>query len=305
MNTQHKEQMANKKKTVLLYGISGSGKSTQLALLAEHVYRTTGKTTRLYTGDRGGLDPIDPYIELGLVEVVEMNTTDPFMFMDKASKGMVRDAKTGKWVAGKNDNIGMFAFESLRSLAESMMESLANKAEQGINIGGGSNVNFTVQSDGETLKIGGNNPSHYGIVQGEVTKGCWATQLLPAPYIVWTSSVSKDDDTISNSRVIGPDVIGKALTSEVPRWFGYTFRLDVVPAAGDKPERHLLYLGSSLDSNAGNAKSLGNTRMPLDGPKLPNFIEPANVVNAIQLIEDGKKAAALAITARIAEKATV
>ena len=208
----------------------------------------------------------------------------------------VLDYGKGKWVLdkAKNDTIGFYAFESLRGIAEALMLDMARKAGQGINIGGGANIAFAVQGDGETLKISGSNMAHYGVAQSRMTDEVWESQKLPAQYIMWTSSVSKDEDGVSSGKVIGPDVIGKALTAEVPRWFHYSLRLDVLPAQQGKGERHLLYLGTHSDLGAGNAAALGNIRRPLDAPPLKELIiEPADIVKALQLIRDESNKAAM------------
>ena len=287
-------------KTILLYGRTNAGKTAQVGQLCEHVYKTTGKKTRLATADRGGTETIRPYIDLGLIETVPLNDTDPWIWADRVAKGYIK--RDGKWVldAKANANIGLYAFESLRSLAEILMADLAKKAAQGINIGGGANVSFQVAGDGETLKVAGNNQSQFGIVQGRVTDTVWESQKLDAPYILWTSSVSKDDDINAGGKVIGPDVIGKALTTEVPRWFDLTFRLDVLPASQGRGERHLLYLGTHADVNAGNAAGLGNIRLPLDAPAPTKLvIEPASIVEALAILEKGAGSAADTIAKRI------
>ena len=287
-------------KTILLYGRTNAGKTAQIGQLCEHVYKTTGKKTRLATADRGGTETIRPYIDLGLIETVPLNDTDPWIWADRVAKGYIK--RDGKWVldAKANANIGLYAFESLRSLAEILMADLAKKAAQGINIGGGANVSFNVAGDGETLKVAGNNQSQFGIVQGRVTDTVWESQKLDAPYILWTSSVSKDDDINAGGKVIGPDVIGKALTTEVPRWFDLTFRLDVLPASQGRGERHLLYLGTHADVNAGNAAGLGNIRLPLDAPAPTKLvIEPASIVEALAILEKGAGSAADTIAKRI------
>src|SRR3990167_7865556 len=291
--------MASSKTTILMYGRTNSGKTAQIGELAEYVFKTTGKKTRLYTADRGGTITIAPHISLGLVEAVEMGSQDPWIFLNKAVRGYVKDEK-GKWVPGNNANIGLFAFESLRSFAESLMASMAEKAGQNVNIGGGSNVSFSINADGESLKISGSNMAHFGVAQSRITEEVWQSQRLDAPYILWTSSVSKDEDTTAAGKILGPDVIGKALTAEVPRWFSYTFRIDVVPANGPTKERHVLYLGNHVDIGAGNAAGLGNIRMPLDG-KWPdkNIIEPASIVAALELLEGGRKSAVDAIKKRL------
>lgn len=286
------------KTTILLYGRSRSGKSSQVAELAEYVFLKTGKRTRVYNADRGGTDPMRPHIELGIIEVIEQDTTDPWIFLDKAVRGFVRDEK-GKWVAGKNDEVGLFAFESMTAFADALMTSLAEKSAQGVNVGGAGNVSFTVTGDGESIKVGGNNMAHFGICQTRIQNEVWQSQRLAAPYVLWTASASKDDDTTSSSKVIGPQVVGKALTSEVPRWFQLSFRIEAVPSQDGKPEKHILYLGNSLDRSAGNAISLGNTRVPLDSPELPTSLEPASLRKALELIEQGHIKAAEAVKKRL------
>ena len=291
--------------TILLYGRTNSGKSTQIGILAEFVKKTTGKITRLYSADKGGLDPIMPYVDLGIIDVVEIGETDPWIFLNKAVRGYVRDDK-GKWILDKarNEKVGFYAFESLRGVAESLMLSMARKAADGVSIGGGSNINFQVNADGESLRIAGGNMAHFGVAQARMTEEVWESQKLNADYVMWTSSVSKDADELSTSKIIGPDVIGKALTGEVPRWFHYTFRIDVLPAQGGKPERHILYLGNHVDVGAGNASGLGNIRRPLDAPPLTKFtIEPANIVEALNVVkEESRKAAAEIIRKRLEAK---
>lgn len=288
-----------KKTTILLYGRSGSGKSTQIGELAEYVFKKLGKRTRLATADRGGLDPILPYVKLGLVEPVEMGDSDPWIFLNKVTRGYVRD-KNEKWVQGNNSNIGCFAFESMRSMAEALMANLAVKAGQNVSIGGGSNISFDVAGDGEKLKISGNNMAHFGVVQNRMTEEIWQSQKLDAPYICWTSSVSKDEDQAAATKVLGPDVIGKALTAEVPRWFNVTYRIDIVPARDGKPESHILYLGSHVDVNAGNVAAVGNIRRPLDAPKLEVIkIEPASIARALDMMEKGQEEAVEVIRKRL------
>lgn len=292
--------------TVLTYGRSGSGKTTQIGKLAEHVFATTGKKTRLASSDRGGLDPVQPYIELGIIEPVHILDSDPWIYLNKVVRGWKRDA-SGKWVLDQaaNDNIGLWAFESMRSIGELLMSDMAKKAAQNINIGGGANVSFNVQGDGESLKISGSNMAHYGVAQTRITDEVWESQKLPGNYVLWTSSVSKDADELSSSKVLGPDVVGKALTTEVPRWFHYSMRIDTIPAQQGKPERHLLYLGTHVDQQAGNAAGLGNMRRPLDAaPMTTTIVEPADIVVALKMLQDdAQKTAKAAIAKRLGIKA--
>lgn len=285
-------------RTILVYARSGAGKTTLLGEMAEWIYRTTGKRTRIYTADKGGTEPIKPYVDLGIVDLIEQGESSAFIFLNKAAHGYVRDEK-GKWVAGKLEDIGLVAFESLTSFADGLMAEMAKKASEGTSIGGGANISFTVQGDGESLKIGGSNMAMYGVCQNRITDEVWASQKLPVPYLIWTASVSRDEDPNASGKVLGPQVVGKALTAEVPRWFSLTFRLDVVPAQMGKPERHILYLGQSVDLNAGNATSLGNVRTPLGSQQLPPTIEPASLVRALDLIDSSQAKAVEEIKKRL------
>jgi len=292
--------MAESKRTILLYGRSRAGKSTMIGELAEHIKVTKGKLTRLYTADRGGVDPIRPYIDLGIIQAVEMGDTDPWIFLHNAVRGRVRDG-SGKWIPGKNDDIGFWAFESYTSFADALMLSMAIKAGQGINIGGGANVAFTATGDGETVKISGSNMAHYGVCQSRLTEESWESQKLPGLFILWTASVTKEDDPTATGKVLGAAVAGKALATELFRWFGLSFRIDALPAQQGKPERHILYMGNSVDIGAGNAVGLGNTRIPMDATPLPSSIEPASLVKALQMIDASAVTAMDVIKKRLAE----
>lgn len=291
--------MAQRKLTILMYSRSRGGKTSLGAELAEHLKQTTGKKSLVYSIDKGGIGPMIPHVELGIIDVVLQQDTDPWMFLNKASNGFVRD-DAGKWVRADLTQYAMVMFESMAGFADAFMNSLAEKAAQGISIGGQANVSFSITSDGEQLKIGGSNMAHYGIVQGRVLNEVWQSQKLDVPYIVWTSGQSKDDDQNAGGKVIGPAIIGKAMTAEMLRNFDLTFRLDCLPAQQQKPERHILYLGNSVDIQAGNAVGLGNTRTPLGAPDLPPSIEPASLVKALKLIEDASMKAKDVIQKRMA-----
>ena len=63
--------MAQRKRTILMYSRSRGGKTTLLAELAEQVKLTTGKKTLVYTIDKGGIGPMVPLIELGVIDLIE------------------------------------------------------------------------------------------------------------------------------------------------------------------------------------------------------------------------------------------
>lgn len=291
-----------RKRTILFYGRTRGGKTTQLGQLAEYVRKVTGKKMLLYTADKGGIDTIQAYVDLGLIDVIYQLDTPIFIFLSKACSGQVRN-EAGKWVPADLSQYGCVAFESMTAFADSMMDYMQDQASKGVNIGGGGNVSFDVKGDdGETLKVGGSNMAMYGICQSRITSEVWKSQKLGVEYIVWTASQSKDEDTNAGGKVIGPAVVGKALTTEVPRWFQLTFRIDCLPAQGGRPEEHILYLGNNVDLAAGNATALGNTRTPLDSEPLPTSIKPASIATALAMIEKAENQAKAAIQKRLGLK---
>lgn len=286
-------------KSVLLYGDSGDGKTALVGEMAEWVFKTTRKKTRLATSDRGGLETIRPYIDLGVIdEVVELGDGDPWVWLNSVVRGKIR--RGGQWVldAALNDNVGLWAFEGFTSIGDALMQNLAKKAGEVVNVGGGGNVNFNISAEGQTLKVGGNNQAHYGVVQTRIIEEAWESQKLPG-WMLWTAAAKRDDDPNAAGKVLGPALVGKALTAEVPRWFIYTFRVAAVPGIAGQPEKHILYLGDHQDLNSGGAKGLGNTRVPLDAPKIPSVIEPASIVKAIEAIQGAYDPAVATIKKRL------
>ena|SRR3990167_2403843 len=289
--------------TILLYSVTGGGKTTQLGLLAEDLYISTGLKTRVYSADFGGTDVLAPYIELGIIELIELGQSDIWIFLNKAIKGYVKDAN-GKWVKddASNAKVGAYCFESAHGIANLLQMDMERKAGTGVTIGGDNNTSFTITGDGETLKIGAQKGyGKFAIPQSQVLHAIYESFRLPAEYVVWTAGLNTDKDEITTSKIIGPDVIGKALTGVLPKDFNYTFRLGVNPAQDGKQEEHVLYLGTHIDKQAGGA-AMGNIRRPLDAPEIKDLtIKPANIVKALKLIkEDSKKAAVEAIKKRIA-----
>jgi hypothetical protein len=281
----------NRKRTILIYGRSRAGKTALLGELAQYLKLKTGLKTLVYWIDKGGLGPIMPQIDLGVIDLVLQEETSPWLFMNKASTGQVRDSKTGKWVKADMSQYAMAGFESMTGFSDAFMNDLADQSARGVNIGGAANVSMTINSDGESLKIGGNNMGHYNVVQNRILDEVWRSQKLPVPYIYWTASLSRDEDPNASGKVLGPAIAGKAMTAEMLRQFDLTFRADCLPAQAGKNERHILYLGNSVDLAAGNAVTLGNTRVPMGAKELPNSIEPASLVKALGLIEAAEEEA--------------
>jgi hypothetical protein len=272
------------KRSILLYGDSGDGKSAQLGELAKHLYKTTGKKTLVYSGDGGGYLTIQPLINLGVIQIVDCTTWErPFEWLNKIVQGMIPNPSGAGWVSALTDEIGGVDYEGLTGSGELLMQDLAEQTAKGANIGGGPNISFT---QGE-VKVGGNNMAHFGVVQSRLSAAVAQSQRLPVDYVCWTALARRGQDQDTMATILGPQAVGKALTSEIPRWFQLCFRLMAVPAnpvLKTKAE-HRLYLRDHNDPTAAGAKSLGNDRVPMGATPLPEFISPASVVEALALVD--------------------
>lgn len=294
------------RQTILLYGDTGDGKTTLLGEWAEQRYiATKGKKMRLYTGDPGGYLSIRHLVKLGVVEVVDLvGRPQPWEWLKHIVDGKVPTIGSEEWATTGNENIDTFAFEGLTAIADILMQDAAKQAAQGRNMGG-QPPNFKV-AEGE-VKWAGNSPSHYGSVQTIMAIAVQsALNNLPGS-VIWTASARRAQDADSpNNPILGPQMAGKALTGDLPRWFNFCYRAMAVPAdpaLGIKAENRL-YFDDHVERSSPGTKGLGNGRLPLDshgeGNELPPYISPASLVAAVALWQRESDKAEQASAKRIA-----
>lgn len=283
--------------SILLFGDTGSGKTPQFGELAKSMFLTERKRSRLYTWDEGGIESIKPLVTHGIVQVEDMRGFPyPFDWLDEVTRGKLY--RNGIWTA--NDaaasELGVIGFEGIVEAGDILMREMSDMSARGINIGGGGALSFK----SGTKTIGSNNQSHYGQAQGAISAAVKRSFRIPGDgYIVWTSSARRGEDQDNKVTILGPQVIGKALTSEVPRWFSYCFYLAAIeadPLTNAKAE-HRLYFRRHTDVTVPGASVLGNDRIPLGVEPLPEYIAPADIVRALHMIAS-KQAEADALLAR-------
>lgn len=283
--------------TILLFGPTGSGKTAQIGELAEYYFSKERKRTRLYSADRGGWETIKPYVELGVIEAIPM-FGDPWVWIDNVVKG--NKYVNGKWVPGIDPDIAMYAFEGMTSMADAVMSWMAEASGRGVNIGGGGSFSFKVKDEDSksTLSIGSNNMAHYSVAQQQVFEKSSQSQYLPGT-VLWTAGDRRGEDD-ANGGVIGPQIAGKALTGEAPRWFKYTWRLGVEVVPGS-PASHVLYTDRHMEMNGKMAQGIANSRVPLSGSsvEIPDKLVPASLVQILTLLESRQKSATEDIRARL------
>lgn len=282
--------------TILLLGHTGSGKTAQIGELAEYYMRTTGKRTILYTADKGGWITIKPYVNLGIIEVVPL-FGDVWVWLNKAVQGYTLEK--GQWVLKDNSDVAMYAYEGFTSISDELMKWMADASSRGVNIGGSGSFNFTAGEGTDKIKIGTNNMGHYSVAQQQCFEKSTQSQYLPGT-VLWTAGDRRgEDDAIGG--VVGPQLAGKAMTGEVPRWFKLCFRLasEVNPGMDTK---HVLYTDWHTEmASKGMSKGISNCRAPLAGGeiKIPAKIEPASIVRVLELLNQRENAAEDAIAKRL------
>ncbi len=282
--------------TVLLFGPTGSGKTAQIGEIAEYLKKEHGLGTRLYSCDPGGWLTIAPYVELGIIELVPYFGDNPWYWINAAVSG--NKLVDGKFVPGIDPKIGLYAFEGMTSMADRVMLWMSGASAKGVNIGGGGAFSFTAGEGAEKMKIGSSNMAHYSVAQQQIYEKSAQSQLLPG-MVLWTAGDRRGEDD-ANGGVVGPQVAGKALTGEVPRWFNLTFRIATEQNIG-QPTKHVLYTDAHTEMNAKMAKGISNARIPLAGGevKIPDKIEPASVVEVIKLLNKRQGSAKDAIRKRL------
>ena len=156
----------------ILYGDSGTGKSTAAKHFSHYIYEKTHKLTLLLSLDGGGWGPMQPEINAGLINAYRCNIEVPLPTLRKISQGfwpvdsaMTRAAETNL-VGVDWGKYGGVIVEGVTSISQALMRHLADK---GIKTGEDVTSPFMQQVivDGRMVaeQFAGNSRAHYGFVQ--------------------------------------------------------------------------------------------------------------------------------------------
>lgn len=221
------------KTSLLFYGKSGVGKSSQARYIAEYVHQRYGKKTRVIALDAGSLfGPVTSLIDKGIVEPLLVPTApefNPMATMRKVRRGewidggqIVQSKKLGNgqwqnpnqwraWSEKDSAEIGAYFIDSLTEYANALMYD--SKAK---NIRIGNEGSQPRVEDGE--QIGTNTISHYSDAQGEIISAMTAFLALPIPIVAFTAleDTGTDDDSGVAMTVLGPKIVGKKAITIIP-----------------------------------------------------------------------------------------
>lgn len=250
--------------SILAYGRTGTGKTSQARYIAEFIWAKYKKKTRFITSDTGSLwSPVQDLVDAGIIEPLLFPTDprfNPLSTMRKLRRGewveggvLQPSVKEGTgwrspnkwlpWTEKETANIGAIVIESLTSYGSGILRDLA---EKNISVGTGSVPGLRTE-EGETFAS--NTMQHYGMGQSEILEMLNSFVSLPVELVYFTAleGMGEDDDSATKRAVLGPKSLGKAITEVIPQRVGDC--LHMVDAVDDKGKREIrCYMTSHPDA---------------------------------------------------------
>lgn len=216
----------------VIYGPSGSWKTSQVKWFARYIAKKTGKATLLLSSDGGGWEPCRPEVEAGMIRPYRCDSaTVPMPILHLVSKGYWpkdpenprRGFRPVNW-----DEIGGMAVEGWTSISQVIMRYLP---ASGISVGGedrtklgGWAQDVTVEdAEGQSrtlnLNFRSNTRGDFGFVQAQLYSLVTNFNALPCEYVLYTALESKTEDD-DRSTIYGPAIAGKKATAQCGAWVG-------------------------------------------------------------------------------------
>lgn len=211
----------------VIYGSTGTYKTTAIAHLARYIADTTGKRTLLFSADGGGWEPCAEEVAAGMILPYRCDTsTIPLPIVRKISQGYwpvnpeEPDISRVNFVPVNWDDVGAVAVEGFTSLGDMLMRHVADK---NIKTGeeGTSKFLQPIRVNGEITQevFAGNSKGHYNFVQRQLHGMTLNFTSLPAKYVLFTGHEKRAEDD-DRSTIYGVSVPGKAITPLIPTWVG-------------------------------------------------------------------------------------
>lgn len=254
-----------KPRSIIIYGDSGSTKTTQAYHLARFLNQTKGIKFRMIGANASDSSPFEDsgMLEKGIVDFFDIsNRTLALADMRRLAEGFwprdIKDAPKGSKGYFKTDEackttdkqweqVGGYIVEGTTGIASLLLNHIRNQQE-----GVGFKHSYSYEEDG--YNIGGLQEGHYGLVQQEMYKIIvQGFSCLPIKYLIFTGLVSKGE-TRQKETVYGPKGAGSATTFEIPSWFMDCWHLDTVTVqneAGQSLEQKVAWFTKHHDEQNG------------------------------------------------------
>lgn len=281
---------------ILIYSQYGMGKTTLAIELARHL----GVKARVYTAEHSA--SIQDAVDEGIAEVWKVNTRPhPFETL--------RAAADGYWPADPLDptsplvaptsetweNYPVRIYEGLGTFCQYLISNhatggLLDRAGRGDIIGP---VQEHIQfQDGET-SIGGLAWAHYNITQREAVGLVQRSQKRPG-FIVWTSHEDDGKERKGAPSVMGPEVLGSAVTASIGREFADVWHIAGMPTDYANPDgtvrritERRLYLKDHVLTEGGMVYKSKNSAGLRVQDKVPDYISLSK--NGLPLLDAAER----------------
>jgi hypothetical protein len=210
----------------IIFGDSGTLKSTAAKHFSHYIYEKTGKCSLLLSMDGGGWGPMQPEIDAGVILAYRCNIQVPLPTLRKISQGYFPEDPTQTEAAQTNlravdwGKFGGVIVEGVTSISQALMRHLADR---GIKTGEEATSAFLqqvmVEGKATPEQFAGSSRGHYGFVQNQLYSMITNFNSLPCEYVLFTGLESRAEED-DRTPVYGPQIAGKKATALIPSWVG-------------------------------------------------------------------------------------
>lgn len=196
-------------KTMVLYGDSGTFKTTALCHAAKYLWKKHKKPIRLITAEES--QPLLPYVNAGMIQIYHLDdqVENPLAKFKKLSMGEWESSNP----SGIVENCSAYFIEGLTSISELLMRDLREKQRR---ISQDPIGSFT--EDGE--KFCQAALSHYGFVQNTMIDRILCFAALPVDRVIFTAHEGRGEEESSRSAIRGAALVGTKGTDRIPKFIG-------------------------------------------------------------------------------------
>jgi hypothetical protein len=228
-------------KTVIAYGDSGLGKSTNFRYAAQWLYELTGLPVRLISAEDSSKQIFEPLIQIGVVEPLFLTKSlNPIPTLRHLSRGewpvfehpgdFIQAGQIIKGWSPWDNSCSGYVIEGLSSIAEQIQEDCREKGRFL-----GEQKENTYTEGGETITLAGR--FSYGFVQLEVIRLLRGFAMIDGiERVFWSAHESKGVEEGSNLQIRGPQLVGSAKTGSVQKYCGLLLHFDGYPTTVKRGE---------------------------------------------------------------------
>jgi hypothetical protein len=212
----------------VIFGKTGSYKTTAVKQFARYIYEVTGKSTLLVSMDGGGWDPCVPEVGAGIIRPYRASQQLPFPVLRLICRGYFPEEPEEIEASKINmlpvdwTKFGGLAVEGFTSISNACMKYLSDHA---MLVGGERAIpgifsqRINVAGAVSEEKFGSSTQGHYGWTQNFIYSLVNSAVSLPYLYVLFTALESRTEED-DRSTTYGPAIAGKKATRDCPSWVG-------------------------------------------------------------------------------------